>query len=41
MINSPRCLYSNSFIDFINEPDSYIFGVLNDNYHGDARTTTR
>lgn len=41
MINNPRCLYSNSFIDFINEPDSYIFGVLNDNYHGDARTTTR
>ena len=41
MINSPRCLYSNSFIDFLNEPDSYIFGALNDNYHGDARTTTR
>ena len=41
MINSPRCLYSNSFIDFINEPDSYIFGVLNENYHGDALTTTR
>ncbi len=41
MRNNPRCLYDNSFHEFINETEMSILGVLCDNYHGDARTTTR
>jgi len=41
MKNNPRCLYNSSFSEFINSEDNYIFGILCDNYHGDALTTTR
>lgn len=41
MINSNRCLYSNSFVKFCEEDDNAIFGTLCENYHGDALTTTR
>ena len=36
-----RCLYHNSFEDFLNSDDNLIFGALCDNYHGDALTSTR
>ena len=36
-----RCLYNSSFKNFINADENSIFGVLCDNYHGDALTTTR
>ena len=38
---NPRCLYNNSFSEFINEPDLLVFGTINDNYHGEAPTTSR
>lgn len=41
MVNQSRCLYSNSFEGFINDTEMSILGVLCDQYHGDARTTTR
>lgn len=41
MNNNPRCLYYNSFNGFLNEPETLILGELCDNYHGDAKTTTR
>ncbi len=41
MKSNPRCLYDNSIVGFLNESDTSIFGTLCDNYHGDARTTTR
>lgn len=41
MKNTPRCLYNNSFADFLGSDDNYIFGTLCDNYHGEALTTTR
>ncbi len=41
MRNSPRCLYDNSISAFLYEDEASIFGALCDNYHGDARTTTR
>ena len=41
MSNNPRCLYSDSLSAFISETEQSIFGALCDNYHGDARTTTR
>ena len=41
MIDNPRCLYNNSFSDFILESGRAVLGALCDNYHGDARTTTR
>ncbi len=41
MSKSPRCLYDNSFGAFINDSVSSVLGVLCDNYHGDALTTTR
>lgn len=41
MLNSNRCLYSNSFVKFCEEDDNAIFGTLCENYHGDALTTTR
>ena len=41
MSNSTRCLYNSSFEKFNNEAESSVFGVLCDNYHGDALTTTR
>ena len=39
--SNPRCLYNNSFASFLTEEDTSILGKLCDNYHGDAKTTTR
>ncbi len=36
-----RCLYNNSFEEFIKTDDNAILGELCDKYHGDALTTTR
>ena len=41
MKQNPRCLYQNDFDRFLSENENYIFGLLCDNYHGDALTTTR
>jgi len=41
MKNSPRCLYENSFTNFINESSNSVLGILSDHYHGDVRTTSR
>ena len=41
MNKNPRCLYNNSIDAFYNEDATSVFGVLCDNYHGDALTTTR
>ncbi len=38
---SNRCLYNSSFDKFNNAEDNSLFGLLCDNYHGDALTTTR
>lgn len=38
---SPRCLYDNDFVSFVQENSMSILGTLTDNYHGDTRTTTR
>lgn len=36
-----RCLYNNSFKEFVIADENSIFGELCENYHGDALTTTR
>ena len=41
MRNSPRCLYNSKIKNFLENDKNAIFGVLNNNYHGDALTTTR
>lgn len=41
MSNNPRCLYNSGFTSFLNSDIGSVFGVLCDNYHGDALTTTR
>ena len=41
MRKSPRCLYSSSLAAFATADENSIFGILCDNYHGDALTTTR
>lgn len=41
MNNNNRCLYQNSFKEFLEESDNLIFGIINDKYHGDTRSTTR
>ena len=41
MRKNPRCLYDGSIAEFINRDGDAIFGLLCDNYHGDALTTTR
>ena len=41
MKSNPRCLYSNCIDDFIIGDDNAIFGVLCDQFHGEALTTTR
>ena len=41
MQNNPRCLYNNSFAGYLKEAESSVLGLLCDNYHGDAQTTTR
>ena len=40
-MNSTRCLYNSSFKDFYYEKNSSILGLLCENYHGEALTTTR
>ena len=41
MGKSPRCLYNNDIETFLSREKEAIFGILCDNYHGDALTTTR
>ena len=41
MSTHTRCLYEESISTFVNEGENSIFGTLCDNYHGDAKTTTR
>ncbi len=41
MSNNRWCLYINSFTGLIHDTDISLLGALCDNYHGDARTTTR
>lgn len=36
-----RCLYNSSIKEFLNNDINLIFGLLCDNYHGEALTTTR
>ncbi len=36
----PRCLFNSDIATFLNKEKESIFGVLCDNYHGDAKTTT-
>ncbi len=38
---STRCLYNNSFYNFMNQNDDTIYRIMDDNYHGEALTTTR
>ena len=40
--NTPtRCLYHNNIVEFLAETETSILGSLCENYHGDAKTTTR
>ncbi len=41
MSDSPRCLYSSDLNSFLAANRNEVFGMLCDNYHGDALTTTR
>ena len=41
MKESSRCLYNSNFNEFIREDSKTVLGILCDNYHGDAMTTTR
>ena len=41
MSNSPRCLYESNIDSFLGKDKDSIFGILCENYHGDAQTTTR
>ena len=41
MGDNPRCLYNNSISSFLSDSVISVFGKLCDNYHGEARTTTR
>ena len=41
MNEHPRCLYENTFEGFLDDSERLVFGTLCDNYHGDAKTTTR
>ena len=41
MTQSPRCLYSSSFVQFNKADNDAILGALCDKYHGEALTTTR
>lgn len=41
MANNVRCLYNSNFKSFFEKDADLIFGMLCDNYHGDALTTTR
>lgn len=41
MAKSTRCLYDSSINDFLGREKESMLGILCDNYHGDALTTTR
>ena len=41
MRDSTRCLFNDSFDRFVSADNNSLLGVLCDNYHGDALTTTR
>lgn len=41
MMKSTRCLYDSSIKDFLGREKESLLGILCDNYHGDALTTTR
>jgi len=36
----PRCLFNSDITTFLNKEKESIFGILCDNYHGEAKTTT-
>ena len=40
MIKTTRCLYNSDFENFINKDINSILGILCDNFHGNALTTT-
>ena len=41
MSQNPRCLFNSNFASFLSRDINSIFGILCDNYHGDAPTTSR
>ena len=41
MNSNPRCLFNSDFTSFLNKDVNSIFGILCDNFHGDAPTTSR
>ena len=41
MSKSTRCLYNNSFTGFNTDSEATVYSIMDDNYHGDALTTTR
>ena len=41
MVNNSRCLYNNSFSEFLNESNDSVSGKICNNYHGNIPTTTR
>ncbi len=41
MEKSPRCLFESDIDSFLVKEKELIFGILCENYHGDAQTTTR
>ena len=41
MRKNPRCLFDSDISSFLSKDKELIFGVLCDNYHGDALTTSR
>ena len=41
MSKSQRCLYNIDISTFLKKDTESIFGILCDNYHGDALTTSR
>ncbi len=41
MSKSPRCLFHSNLAAFSDADENAVFGILCDNYHGDALTTTR
>ena len=36
-----RCLYNSDFATFLDTDSASIYRILDDNYHGEALTTTR
>ena len=41
MTRNPRCMYDAEIDTFLSREKESIFGILCDNYHDDALTTTR